>query len=262
MKKIDSKLDNEWIKREIFHKDAEWKYYCEDPIIHEALKHVVFLYKKLKYLKPKIESEYDNFLNSIVNDFKKDAKKRLETIKKDGSNEVKVKQVFVSTEASNELFFYLDTFFIDVKRIIEFIFRFLYKCENLDASKFKLENMLKHLSEKSNNNKSEMVKILIKKYSNYVDYILSNLGWFESVNKRRTDVTHYKILNKTGNFEIEHSWNAVMTREDDPLTKLPILTISDKPIKELINEDFFNVEQFFGETLILKKDLIKETKII
>ena len=32
MKKIDSKLDNEWIKREIFHKDAEWKR-CDPPMI-------------------------------------------------------------------------------------------------------------------------------------------------------------------------------------------------------------------------------------
>jgi len=253
-----------WIKKEIFEEGAQEAFYCKDPNIDKLLRDIIFLYRKLKNLQSKIEKEYRDFVKHIVEDCKKEAKKSLEGIKKDFTNEVKIKQVFESSSADNELFFNIDTFFIDLKRIIEFSFRLIARIEGLmDIKKFSLENLIDHLSNNNNNNnsKSKLVKTLMKKYPDYVKFILSNKNWFKSMNSKRTQSIHYKIFNKTGGFEIEYFLNSVMTSEDDPIINIPTIPLFDKPIPKLINEELVSLKQFMNKTLNLKKDLLQKCKI-
>jgi len=101
---IDGEGD-ELIQKSFFTKDAEVKYYCEDSDTDKLMREVIFLYKKLMDIESKIKKSYGDFVNSIVDDFKKELKEQVKHVKKDGSNEVHVKRIFVSSQASNELFF-------------------------------------------------------------------------------------------------------------------------------------------------------------
>ncbi len=258
------KIDNskgEWTERKIFGEDTKEIFYCEDANTNKLLGDIVFLYRKLQNLKLKIEAKYEDFVKHLVHDFKEDMKKGVKNIKKDGGMEVKLEQVFESSKADNELFFYLDTFFIDLKRIIEFSFRLIARFDGVKEMKnFSLDRLMLFLS--GQKSPSEFASVLMRKYPSYVEFILSNKKWINSLNYKRTRSIHYEIFNKTGGFKIEYFWNSVMTLEDEPIITFPTIPMFNRPILELVNENTDNLRQFINKTLSLRQDLIKKHKII
>jgi len=254
--------DTDYKTKSFFEKDAEVKYYCEDPDIDKLLREIIFLYRKLKNFKSKIEKNYENFVKSTIDNFKEDARKKVRQVKKESSNEVKVQHIFISSQADNNLFFYLDTFIIDLKRIIEFSFRLIARFEGLGEIKFSLENLMNHLSEKTENQSSNLAKVLLKKYPPYVKFILANEDWLKSLNDRRMRSIHYEVFNKSGEFTIEYLWTSTMNIEDEPLITFPKIPFFNKPIPEFVKEEMESIKQFLSKILYLGKDKIKEVEII
>lgn len=236
--------------------------YYEDSEINKLFTDILFLKRKINNLKSKIEESHDKFVEYCVEYSKKNIKSKLKSIKKDNSMELKLTEAFISSEADNDLFFQLDTFFIDVKRLVEFTFRFIAKCEGLKQIRFSLENLLNQLPQNTRDNRSKLSKILIEKYPEYTSFILSKKKWFNSLNYKRTQLIHYEIFNKTDGFKIEFFWNSVMSLEDEPQIKSPIFSMFKKPIKELVKEDLSNLDEFLNKSLELRKDLIKKIEVI
>ena len=107
-----------------------------------------------------------------------------------------------------------------------------------------------------------VAKILIEKHPKYVEFILSNKEWINSLNYKRTQSIHYQIFNKTEGFKIEYFWNSVKTFDDEPEITFLEIPFFNKPIPELIKEEVDNLRQFMNQTLSLKQDLIKKRKIV
>jgi hypothetical protein len=249
--------------KKFFEEGAEASYHYEDPATDKLAREIIFLYRKLKNFESKIEKSYEDFIKSIINRFEGEARKQIKDVKKDYSDELKVKHTFLSSQADNDLFFYLDSFLIDLKRIVEFTFKLIAKFEGLKEIKnFSLEKLIGWISGEIGDTPSNLSKILEKKYEPYVEFILSKKRWLKSLNYRRTQTMHYEIFNKSGSFKIEYVWNSVMKKEDKPIINFPDMPFFYKPILQFTKEEMKNLREFLGVSLGLRKDLMKKTKLI
>jgi len=255
--------ENDWETKKVFEKDATEMYYCDDPETDKLLRDIIFLYRKIKYLEAKIGEEYYDFRKGILEKLELENKQKVKSIKKDSTQEVTLKVTFLSSRADKELFFYLDTFFIDLRRIIEFSFRLIARFEGFgELSDFRLETLISHLSQDTKNLASNFSKLLMAKYPSYVEFIMLNKKWIETLNDIRTKSIHYKILNETGGFEIEYFWNSIKSLDKEPEIRFPDIPMFNRPIPGLIKENIANLKEFLNQTLTLRQDLIKRREII
>lgn len=239
--------------------------YCENPDLNKIFRDIKFLRIKLTYLKSKIDESHQKFAKYIGDMVRKDISERarkIPAITKDNSTEIKLTTTFFGAEGENELFYYLDTFFIDLKRCVEFTLRFLAKAEGIDLDDFSLENLLKHVKDDCKENRSKFENLLREKYPDYVKDLLSYEKWLNSLNYLRTQSIHYQIFNKTDGFKVDAEWNSIQKMEDEPTITLPTLTMFNKPIPEFTSEDLKKLDLFVNKTLSVKKGIIKYKVVI
>ncbi|MCH7568051.1 MAG: hypothetical protein IIA87_01385 [Nanoarchaeota archaeon] len=232
--------------------------HCKDPELDKLLKDTVFLLRKLKFTGEKIGEEHKKWKKELENHAMKASKglrKNAEAYKTN-SNEIELKTVFESAKAHNPLFFYLDTFFIDLKRAVEFSLKFLAKTENISMEKFSLGKTIYQLEEGYTNQKSSFVLMTEKKYPKYFEYLKANKSWLLDIRKKSTNASHKSIYYEVRGFEITFKWNSVESIKDRPQITSGGLKISGEEIISLINKDLAKIAEFYDQTVNLRKDLI------
>ena len=235
--------------------------YCENPTLDKLFKDIKFLKFKLDYLKKKIIEEHNRFVTQIVEMEKKEISNKFKSmpqIEKTTSMELRLEHIFHSVQADTELFYYLDTLFIDIKRGIEFLIRLFANYEGFDlGDKFSLENILKHIKPNCKEQASKFEKHILQNKREFVQLILEKEEWLNQLNYRRTRVTHYEIFNKTEGFKIIADWNLIQKLGDEPTITPPELSMFKEPILNFVSRDIKNFDSFMAKVLFMKKDIIK-----
>ncbi len=103
----------------------EQKDFFKDPEMNKLWKDIAFLTNKLLFLKEEIDIEYKTFVEKVVKTEKENVLSKMKDMKFDKGNsiELKLESAFIGVEANSKLFYLLDSFLIDLKRIVEFNFR-------------------------------------------------------------------------------------------------------------------------------------------
>ncbi len=221
---------------------------------------IAFLVLKVDHLKKKINEGYASYIQYINEEQMKDLKSKgtLNNIKKSNCDEIILQSSFSKASGNCPLFYDLDTFLIDIRRIVEFALKFTKLNMGFGEKDFKVDVFLNQLEESYKQQKSNFVLRLEQEHKWFVEFINHNREWLQKISAFRTESIHYSVLNEVGPFNIEFKWNTMQSLEETPQQTNPTLTYLGTPMLDFVKGHFSKISFFVEQIFRLNLEIIEK----
>jgi len=216
-----------------------------------------FIISKIRYLEREILKEEKILLEKELSlNFKRieqDIGQKLFDQEGDLSIKIEVKDY----SAIDPLFYHLDSLIMELRRFIEYSLRFISVLSDF-PDELKVQAICNQIRPDSKDTKSVFVQHLEKEQKLFYEYLQSKLDWFDELNKLRTKLTHYGIVNEISDFEINLFWDKGNTHLQKPSKiEIPRLEFLNENIGSFIKRHGSNTDDLFRTTVDLASKILK-----
>lgn len=216
---------------------------------------VKFLFNKIEWMRQRILEESENLPQELISDIQgkyPDARQDMfeeamqeKDIELDEDTHI-AEQWFVKwPHFSHPSFYLLDSYFITVKRMVEYLMMLLRDFHNPSkaGNSFSWSKFRKHLDDETEQ-KSKFYLYLQDERPELMDFITENKEWIEKVVNRRDYLIHQGIELGMDQTKIEIIYeNEVDTRDPDEVKEPEKIEIDGETLDEKLNNDKDKIEE-------------------